>query len=183
MNEHESESEPRRQYEEALVRAMHIAERFLPRDEALEIAHSIACEMLRLPAGHVTGALIYIAVTRRIRSHWRSTARRAAIEGAYHEAWSAATHAWSEPGSSLEIGELHDRIAQVLASMPRRMREVFILIREEELSYKEAAARLGVSVSTIHTQISRASALLRACLAEYRAEANRANPIAKERVP
>ena len=53
--------------------------------------------------------------------------------------------------------------------MPRAMRETFLLVRDEELSYKEAAARLGVSVGTVHTQLSRANALLRECIQRYQA--------------
>ncbi len=161
---------------------MDVAQRWLPRDEALEIAHAITCEMLRYPPERITGALLYMAVSRRVRSHWRSMSRRARIEGAYHEMSSAVTHEWAEPGGSLEIAELHERIARTLDSMPPRMREVFILIREEELSYKEAAARLGVAVGTIHTHIIRSGVLLRACVAQYRAESSD-GPIAKERVP
>ena len=43
------------------------------------------------------------------------------------------------------------------------------LVRDEELSYKDAAARLGVAVGTVHTQLSRANALLRECIQRYQA--------------
>src|SRR4051812_6829984 len=81
-------ADPRRLYEDALVRAMRFAERYLPRDQALEIAHDVASEMLRLPPERVTGTLIYVAVTSRLRNLWRATERRSAFEAAYHEVWS-----------------------------------------------------------------------------------------------
>jgi DNA-directed RNA polymerase specialized sigma24 family protein len=50
------------------------------------------------------------------------------------------------------------------------MRSVFVLVREEELSYKETAARLGITVGTVHTQLSRANALLRDAVANYQSD-------------
>jgi hypothetical protein len=82
-----------------LVRAMGLAERYLPRDQALEVAHEVASEMLRLPADRVTGTLLYIAVTNRLRPHARAARRRTAAEGAYGEKWSTAIPAWVEPGA------------------------------------------------------------------------------------
>lgn len=171
MNDQESAADPRRLYEETLVSAMRFAERHLPRDQALEIAHDVASEMLRLPPGRVTGTLIYIAVTSRLRSLWRRKERRAALEGAYHERWSSVTPLWADPGAEMEIHELQARINETLAEMPDGMRAVFLLVREEGLSYKETAARLGVNVGTVHTQLSRANALLRQTVAHYHGNA------------
>jgi RNA polymerase sigma factor (sigma-70 family) len=183
MNDHDPPVDARQRYEHALVAAMASAERYLSRDQALEIAHRVANEMLELPADRVTGALIHIAVIRRLRNHWRSVERRAAMEGAYHEMWVAATRSWNHPGTALELRELEARIAAEVAAMPSGMREVFLLIRGDELSYKEVAARLGVSVSTVHTQISRASALLRDCVARYRADAPHVTRSVRTRLP
>ncbi len=66
--------------------------------------------------------------------------------------------------------------------MPAGMRAVFILIREEELSYKEAAARLGLRVATVHTQIARASLLLKECVARYHAGRARRAQTQKETI-
>jgi RNA polymerase sigma factor (sigma-70 family) len=177
------EADARRRYEDALVRAMRFAERHLARDQALEIAHEVASEMLRLPSDRATGTLIYVAVTSRLRSFWRSTQRRAALEGAYHEMLSRTPTVWSDPGVHTEMGELRTRIQACVDAMPAGMRAVFILIREEELSYKEAAARLGLSVATVHTQIARASLLLRECVAQYRADAPSTSMSVRKRSP
>src|SRR5262249_35587269 len=139
--------------------------------QALDIAHDVASRMANMPAEGVSGTLIYVAVTSRLRSYWRSTGRRAALEGRYHTMLTSATRVWADPGAALEWQELHARIAATLAAMPPRMREVFTLIRDEEFSYKDAAGRLGVSVGTVHTQFSRANALLRECVARYHADA------------
>jgi RNA polymerase sigma factor (sigma-70 family) len=161
----------RRAYEAVLVRAMGYAERLLPRDQAFEVSHDVAVEMLRRPEDQVAPALIYIAVTNRVRKLWRAAQRRAAHEGAYLEMRSTIVPGWAEPGSDLETRELRDLLEAVIADMPSGMRDAFVLVRDEGLSYKEAAARLGVGVGTIHTQVSRANALLRECLRRYRADA------------
>ncbi len=171
MDEQASPLDARRIYEEVLVRAMAHAERLLPREQAFEIAHDVALEMIGRPAKLVSGALIYVAVTSRLRNMRRSTVRRAALEGAYLEARERVHPAWSQPGSELEASELRARIDGVMAGMPTGMRDAFVLVREQELSYKEAALRLGVSVGTIHTQLSRANALLRECVERYHAAA------------
>jgi RNA polymerase sigma-70 factor (ECF subfamily) len=184
MDDQASASPPdqRRTYEEILVRAMRYAARIVSRDQAFEIAHDVAVEMLRRPAASQTsGPLLYLAVTSKLRNAARATQRRAAREGAYLETRSAAVPAWAQPGADLEAGELRERIQEVVARMPSGMREVFLLVREEELSYKETATRLGVSVGTVHTQLSRAAALLRECVKRYQADSPNASRSRKGR--
>jgi RNA polymerase sigma-70 factor (ECF subfamily) len=55
-----------------------------------------------------------------------------------------------------------DVLDATLAAMPRRRREVFLLVREECLTYKEAAEALGLSESTINTHMHLAAGDLRA---------------------
>jgi RNA polymerase sigma-70 factor, ECF subfamily len=173
----------RRAYEEILVRAMRYAERVVPREQAFEVAHDVAVEMLRHPPGEISGTLLYIRVTSRLRNLWRATQRRAALDRAYLEMRATAMPAWAVPGSELEARELRERIDEVLMRMPTAMREAFLLVREEELSYKETAARLGVSVGTVHTQLSRANALLRECVERYHAGVSNAAESNKENTP
>jgi RNA polymerase sigma factor (sigma-70 family) len=173
MPEHAPADDARQRYDAACARAMVFASRYLPRDQAIEIAHEVASDMVPLALDRVTGTLIYLAVMSKLRMHWRSAKRRAAREGAYHDAWASVTRLWADPAAAVELRELQDCIAIAVADMPPRMREVFLLIRGDELSYKEAAARLGVNVATIHTQFSRATALLRDRIAEYHADAPR----------
>src|SRR5688500_5018601 len=183
MDDQPSARDPRRTYEEILVRAMRFAERLVPRDQAFEVAHDVAIELLRTPPEKVNGTLLYIRVTSRLRNLWRATQRRAALDRAYVEMRSTAMPAWAQPGAELEARELRERIEDCLTHMPSAMRETFLLVREEELSYKETAARLGISVGTVHTQLSRANALLRECVQRYHAGAMRATGSQKGRQP
>src|SRR5262245_51466785 len=84
-DDQEYQADQRQRYSDALILAMQFAERHLAHDQALEVAHDVASEMLRIDPARVTGALIYVAVTSRLRNFWRSKQRRAALEGAYHE--------------------------------------------------------------------------------------------------
>lgn len=57
---------------------------------------------------------------------------------------------------AIEVAQMRDRYREVVASLPARMREVFVLHRVEELSYKEIAARLDISVRTVEWHIAEA---------------------------
>ena len=56
----------------------------------------------------------------------------------------------------IELEQMRARYREIVASLPTRMREVFILHRIEELSYKEIAVRLGISVRTVEWHIAEA---------------------------
>jgi RNA polymerase sigma-70 factor (ECF subfamily) len=55
-----------------------------------------------------------------------------------------------------EVEQMRDHYREVVASLPERMRQVFVLHRVEELSYKDIAARLGISVRTVEWHIAEA---------------------------
>ena len=63
--------------------------------------------------------------------------------------------------ATIDADELRGRIDRTLAALPARMREAFILSRDEGLSYDEVAFRMGISVKTVGVHIGRALAALR----------------------
>ncbi len=65
----------------------------------------------------------------------------------------------------------HRLIEDAVAEMPDAMRQAFLLVRVKQLSYKEAADRLGIGVGTVHTQLARASQRLRQVVDRYRTDA------------
>jgi RNA polymerase sigma-70 factor (ECF subfamily) len=71
------------------------------------------------------------------------------------------------PHDHLETMELESKIIESLNSLPDRCREIFMLSRFEEMSYAEIAERLGISVKTVETQISKALRILRVKLIDY----------------
>lgn len=63
--------------------------------------------------------------------------------------------------------ELSGILRNTINGMSPAIRETFLLCREEELSYKEVAQRLGVSVKTVEYRVSKALVLLRDALRDY----------------
>ncbi|MCY1303362.1 hypothetical protein D9M70_530640 [compost metagenome] len=51
--------------------------------------------------------------------------------------------------------------------IPEKCRTVFHLSRQEELSYKEIAAKLGLSIKTVENQVAKALKILRTELKDY----------------
>lgn len=64
--------------------------------------------------------------------------------------------------------ELEQALAEALARLPERPRQVFLLNRRENLSYAEVADVLGIAVKTVEMHMARALAALRESLAEWR---------------
>jgi RNA polymerase sigma-70 factor (ECF subfamily) len=64
-------------------------------------------------------------------------------------------------------GELDEALQQAIAELPPRCRAIFMLRRREQLSYREIAVRLGISLGTVKSQMWRATLRLRAKLAPY----------------
>lgn len=61
-----------------------------------------------------------------------------------------------EPAQVAEAGSEFDALVQCLNGLPRRQREVLLLVRWEGLPQKEAARRLGVSLRTVELDLKRA---------------------------
>ena len=66
-----------------------------------------------------------------------------------------------------EFKELQDKVNMAIAELPVQMREVFELSRNEGLKYLEIADKLGISVKTVETHMSRALHKLRDKLSSY----------------
>ena len=67
----------------------------------------------------------------------------------------------------IEGMELEEKIHAVIAGLPEKCREVFLLNRFEGLKYGEIAERLEISVKTVENQMSKALKILRDKLSAY----------------
>jgi len=63
--------------------------------------------------------------------------------------------------NELELKQLEAFIHQLIHELPVRCREVFLLSRNEQLSHKEIAERLGISEKTVEDHITRAIGKIR----------------------
>jgi RNA polymerase sigma-70 factor (ECF subfamily) len=67
----------------------------------------------------------------------------------------------------LNEADLMDALDRAVDALPRRCRETFLLVRQQQLSYLEAADVLGVSVKAVEMNMVRAFAALRQQLADW----------------
>jgi RNA polymerase sigma-70 factor (family 1) len=58
------------------------------------------------------------------------------------------------PAEHAEYAETMERYAAALNSMSENLREVFMMSREEQLTYREIAARLDISVKAVEKRMS-----------------------------
>jgi RNA polymerase sigma-70 factor (ECF subfamily) len=70
-----------------------------------------------------------------------------------------------EVETGLDDADLAAALDAALAALPPRTREVFLLSREQHLTYNEIAVTLDISVKTVETLMGRALRALRATLA------------------
>lgn len=71
------------------------------------------------------------------------------------------------PLSRLITGELEEKAEQIMQSLPEQCKSIYFLSRYENLSYSEIAQKLGVTVGTVKTQMSRAFQKFRDELKDY----------------
>jgi RNA polymerase sigma-70 factor (ECF subfamily) len=73
---------------------------------------------------------------------------------------------WREiPSEALERKEVRQKLAQALATLDRKYREVFVLRDVEHLNIQETADTLGISIAAVKTRLLRARLMLRDLLA------------------
>jgi len=73
---------------------------------------------------------------------------------------SAASHDQS-PLENLQNDEIASRLKSAIALLPERRRQILLLRINHDMSYKEIAEMLNISVNTVDTQLRRALKLLR----------------------
>jgi len=73
---------------------------------------------------------------------------------------------WREiPSETLERHEIREKLAEALASLGQKYREVFVLRDMQHLSIEETAKTLGISSASVKTRLLRARLMLRDLLA------------------
>src|SRR5215470_1770496 len=103
-------------------------------------------------------------------NHVRSPEAR---EEALPEGHSEAPSALPGPLDGVLDREARVQLDRALAGLPGEQRSVFCLRVFEDLSYKEIAEALGISMGTVMSRLSRAREKLREALSPYLASADR----------
>jgi RNA polymerase sigma-70 factor (ECF subfamily) len=71
---------------------------------------------------------------------------------------------FQEPGRELERADLRQKLQQALGQLPLAQRQTFVLHAEAELSYREVAQVLGISIGTVMSRLFYARQKLRVLL-------------------
>lgn len=71
------------------------------------------------------------------------------------------------PESMIELKELNEAYQEAVAKLPEKRRHIFLMHRQDQLTYNEIATILNISVKTVETQISRSLKYLTICLSHY----------------
>jgi len=110
------------------------------------------------------------------KAYLYSAARNRAIKHLRHERvvvrWEERASREAKPSEASAADEVHCRelaeaAGQAIESLPERCRMVYTLSRQQNLSYAEIAQVLGISESTVETQMWRALKHLRTKLAPF----------------
>ena len=104
------------------------------------------------------------AVVNRAIDDWRSRKRAGSWEDISDHNQEAQQTSAQE---ALEAADLQKIVATAVDALPERCRQVFALSRFEDLSHKEIAERLNISVKTIENQMTKALRIIRSVLAQH----------------
>jgi len=73
----------------------------------------------------------------------------------------------SDPESTFLLKELNEAYQSAVSKLPEKRRHIFLMHRQDHLTYKEIAAILNISIKTVETQISRSLKYLATSLSRF----------------
>jgi RNA polymerase sigma-70 factor (ECF subfamily) len=123
--------------------------------------------------GAALPAIVANLVRRRAVDGLRSRQRAEKREAEFARELLENSRAWMAPDGELEERELAEMRERALASLPPACRRAYLLVRDQGMSYQEAARILGVSRSGISAFVVKAQRKLRGELASCGIEATR----------
>lgn len=155
-------------YSRLLPVAVDHAARFLSEGEARDAVSDAFAEVwvrwTNLAVEQRTAAYVLGAVHHHILKQLRANKRLVALDDAEAELTHLAIHEIDTPTRATTAGDVIDL---VVAAMPHRRRDVFLLVRELRYTYKEAAALLSISEGTVNTHMRLAAEDVRTALQRH----------------
>lgn len=103
-----------------------------------------------------TKSLLYKMASDAFVSHFRKTQ----VAAKYEQSVELKIE-FNDPQKQLEYEEVHGQYLNALSTMGEKQRDVFLMNRIEEMTYKEIAERLGLSVKAVEKRMSQAIGFLR----------------------
>ena len=148
---------------------------------AEEIVQEVFLTLIRDPARYdpkrgAFPAFLFGVTRNRILKHLERGPREVALDDGNEDAGvSPLLQDTHTPAVWAEHRERMDRVRAAVLELPADFREVVVLCELEELSYEEAAERIGCPIGTIRSRLHRGRALLLAKLEMLRGTPKRAN--------
>jgi RNA polymerase sigma-19 factor, ECF subfamily len=99
---------------------------------------------------------LYISVRNMALNHLKKSRRQVEFESAMIYPFYKEEEITSQIERLLRLDDLELRLKNSIDSLPQQCRYIFYLNRYEQMSYKEIAQKLDLSVGTVKTQIARA---------------------------
>jgi RNA polymerase sigma-70 factor (ECF subfamily) len=138
---------------------------------AEEIVQDVFMTLMREPKKFdtergVLAAYLYGIARNRVMKHMERRPREVQLDE-QHENSSRSMHGFATGVTPMHWAERQERMEQVRAAvldLPAEFREAVVLCELEELSYDEAAQRIGCPIGTIRSRLHRGRALLLAKL-------------------
>ncbi|MBB3188663.1 RNA polymerase sigma-70 factor [Microbacter margulisiae] len=112
-------------------------------------------------------AYLFTAIRRRCLNYLQEAHVTREISLSDDVSFIALSESDSTPLGTLIEKELEEKIACCVSELPDECRAVFLLSRQEQLSYDAIATKLSISPNTVHYHIKNALATLRRQLKEY----------------
>lgn len=103
-------------------------------------------------------AYLFLGLNRRIINHYRKDTYRSRYAD---QLKTMEEHFFFGPDAYVEAKEMQRIVSDTLDDMPRKVKEIYLLSREEHLSNTQIAERLGISEQTVKNQLSTAVTMLR----------------------
>lgn len=142
--------------------------RLKSKEESEEIVQELFiyfwCKRQEIHLTHTFSTYISVALKYRIFNHVR---KKITQEKYLEYIRKNELHFTDMVEESILYNDLNSAYENEINNLPERCREVYKLRREEDLSFKEIAEKLGISVNTVDKQVGKALKRLREKLKEY----------------
>ncbi len=129
--------------------AQEVFVRFWQKRHSIQVSSSLPAYLRRMAVNEALGHL------RSRKSHLEEINERV-VSGRHHSGEEEFLH-----------GELEAQVDQAVANLPPKCQLIFKLSRQEQLSYREIADQLNLSIKTVENQMGKALRLLRQELKPY----------------
>ncbi|WP_262713227.1 RNA polymerase sigma-70 factor [Chitinophaga japonensis] len=153
-------------YERHFIRLVNIAHKKTGQLEAAqELVQDLFMALYRqLPGLHEHTVLenyLFVALRNRVYNYHRQQLAQLKKEQAFIQDMPAGVR---DAGGLLELKEMEMLLQHKIQELPAQCRTVFLLSRENQLTNKEVAERLNISVNTVEQHMRKALRILRSSL-------------------